>query len=525
MQVAVNALEVFGQQHNQVAQSLALLFDEYDAAKASIDRIADFIEHKGQGIGYFLRGNKVQCYMAEGIFGREGAMRALDAEYWSRAINFTDVLDVMPAKKRNDWNTAIHDMKTPAFDKPTVIRTLQDLLLSRDKFLAEKVDGVFRNLSGDHVTNSPKGFRQRLILNRIVTEWKYGGAKRTYDTCTSRVEYIHDLRALVAKLAGRDEPKWHYTHKLIRQMADGQEFGKWQTFDGGAFSLRIYRKGTAHIEIHPEIALKLNKILASIYPQAVSVKRHTGEPKVKKTPELREDIIPDWLSEALIEILDMARRDYEEIRTDSIRQDFDKATRREVERILTLLGGKCECSVWSFDYPVEEVLAQIVRTGLLPNQKEQQFYWTEENLLWKTRILADIQPEDLILEPSAGIGHLVEGIDPAQVRCIEINSTFQSVLKLRGFEVIGGDFLEFKGGKYDKIIMNPPFSGGRAEAHVKKAAEHVKLDGRIVAILPASLKDKHLVDGFTHEYSEVIPGAFEDSGTKVNVVLLRLDPE
>ncbi len=46
--------------------------------------------------------------------------------------------------------------------------------------------------------------------------------------------------------------------------------GEWVTLDGGAMRLRVYGNGNAHLEVHPEMAWRLNAVLASIYPTAIA---------------------------------------------------------------------------------------------------------------------------------------------------------------------------------------------------------------------------------------------------------------
>ena len=41
------------------------------------------------------------------------------------------------------------------------------------------------------------------------------------------------------------------------------------TIDGGALRIRCYLKGTAHLEVHPDMAWRLNGVLASLYPAAI----------------------------------------------------------------------------------------------------------------------------------------------------------------------------------------------------------------------------------------------------------------
>ncbi|MNH18893.1 hypothetical protein D3C79_786140 [compost metagenome] len=67
--------------------------------------------------------------------------------------------------------------------------------------------------------------------------------------------------------------------------------------------------------------------------------------------------------------------------------------------------------------------------------------------------------------------------------------------------------------------MNPPFSDGRWQAHVEHAA--TMCGGRLVAILPASAKNKFTLTGFTCEWSQVFDNEFD--GASVSVVILKAD--
>ena len=69
-------------------------------------------------------------------------------------------------------------------------------------------------------------------------------------------------------------------------------------------------------------------------------------------------------------------------------------------------------------------------------------------------------------------------------------------------------------------MLNPPFADKRAEMHVRHAAGLLREGGVLVAVLPASYKNKTIVEGMAHEYSEVLHNEFQ--GCSVNVVILRL---
>ncbi|MGA9618169.1 MAG: DUF4942 domain-containing protein, partial [Serratia proteamaculans] len=112
-------------------------------------------------IPYFLRGNQDgERYIrpVSDIFKLEGAIANLNAAYWQQALSLTDVYEYMPQKRRDEWDDQIREMKTPEFEEETVRPTIMSLLNSRQKFFGERVDGIFRTLSGEHVTNRPEGF-------------------------------------------------------------------------------------------------------------------------------------------------------------------------------------------------------------------------------------------------------------------------------------------------------------------------------------------------------------------------------
>jgi 16S rRNA G1207 methylase RsmC len=94
------------------------------------------------------------------------------------------------------------------------------------------------------------------------------------------------------------------------------------------------------------------------------------------------------------------------------------------------------------------------------------------------------------------------------------------VLRAKGHDVITMDFLQFTGG-YDRIVMNPPFSEGRWQAHVAHAASLLNEGGKLVAIVPSSAANKHVLPGFTIKSTEPLNNEF--AGTSVSVVILTIE--
>lgn len=125
--------------------------------------------------------------------------------------------------------------------------------------------------------------------------------------------------------------------------------------------------------------------------------------------------------------------------------------------------------------------------------KDNQFYPTPEYLIRKMSIKIDFKRVKSILEPSAGKGDILQGIKPyckiysdcaAIIDCVEIDPNLRAILKDKGYNVVGNDFLTFQTyTQYDLVVMNPPFKNG--DKHLLKALEICKNGGQVCCILNA----------------------------------------
>lgn len=100
---------------------------------------------------------------------------------------------------------------------------------------------------------------------------------------------------------------------------------------------------------------------------------------------------------------------------------------------------------------------------------------------------ADVQPGDLVLEPSAGRGDIADEVAKitgvSNVHTWEVNYDLRAILEAKGYRVAGDFLTEPSGTQFDKVLMNPPFERGQDIEHVRAAYYRIKQGGRLVAIM------------------------------------------
>lgn len=496
---------------------ISYLVAEYRGMRARIEHLSQLMQTEAQGVlEYFIAGNSESVRLAPAIavdrlFALEGAVAELNAGYWNRVLAMTDVFDLMPQARRQEWADQILGRKAPEFEEATVRSTLADLLSSRARFFAERVDGVFRELSGTHLTNRPEGFGKRMIISGVLDKFSY--------VDHGKAGYINDLRAVIARYAGRDEPRWNSSARVIEIARDR---GRWVVLDGGALRLRVFKgAATAHLEVHPDVSWRLNQTLSSLYPTAIPSALRTAPKKVPKSFATLSTTLPFAVTDALADVV-RKRSAGTVVSLPLGYSDNGKAIRKEVAAVLKMLGGTPTRSLdYEFSYDPQEALEDIVATGQVPERTSHQFFPTPEGLAREAVDLACIEDGQDCLEPSAGLGALADHMPKDQTLCVEISTLHAAVLKAKGFQVESADFLAWAhrtSRRFDRIVMNPPFANGRARHHLDAAAGLLRPGGRLVAILPGSLRGKDLLPGFDCQWH----GPYQDQfqGTGVTVAML-----
>jgi hypothetical protein len=143
--------------------------------------------------------------------------------------------------------------------------------------------------------------------------------------------------------------------------------------------------------------------------------------------------------------------------------------------------------------------------------------------------LAELSSGQRVLEPSAGTGALVGAI---RARChdlvvtaVEISSGLVKGLRAAGEDARHGDFLDCQDlGKFNRIVMNPPFDHGADIKHILHAKGMLAPGGKLIGLCAAGPRQETvllpMVEACGGIWEEVSAGTFV--GTSVRAVLFTL---
>lgn len=205
-----------------------------------------------------------------------------------------------------------------------------------------------------------------------------------------------------------------------------------------------------------------------------------------------------------------------------------------VDKVLKALGGKWNRKLGGhvFEDPgARERLDEVLAAGAV-DVDAYGYFPTPAPLVERLIDLADIQPGQRALEPSAGRGAICDALRDlgAHVVAVELQKKHAAVLREKGYTVHRGPFLGFDadelGAPFDRVVMNPPFENGQDVAHVRRAFELLAPGGRLVAVMAGGISFRD--DRARSDLRTLIeshgsmerndPEAFKPSGTGVQTV-------
>jgi protein-L-isoaspartate O-methyltransferase len=179
---------------------------------------------------------------------------------------------------------------------------------------------------------------------------------------------------------------------------------------------------------------------------------------------------------------------------------------------------------------MKETLKAGIKTVCAP-----QLFPTPREIAEKMNELLNVEVGHDVLEPSAGTGNLVGVLgcswkahnpEAGSVTAVEINKALADRLAVEQplTKVICDDFLNCNGnlGKFDRVIMNPPFENGSDIKHIQHARTFLKPGGRLVALCANGSRQRAAFMDIAEHWEDLPEGSFKNQGTGVNVALMVL---
>lgn len=394
----------------------------------------------------------------------EDVTRRVDRGVWSHLIAATRLDELMDRTEREAFHRSLKDQPPPATAE-NCLATIERLMGEADLIFRRGIAKAFSSL--DRRFRSHDGFK---IGSRVVLSYAFD---RDGWPNSGVMDTLYDVERTFAQLDGRAVGE---RYAGIIGLIDQQRRGHWgpQAFEvtGGYFRVCVYKKGTAHLWFtRKDLVLKVNDLLAEYYGANLGA-----------GPDAADVAHPHATTPA------------------------------------TSGGG-----FGLFPSP-EPVVREVMRkAGLLRREdvsRPDAFEW---------RIVR-------VLEPSAGTGALsawAADVQNAEVTCVEIQSHLAASLAGSGryARVVHGDFLARSPdelGRFDVIVMNPPFDGRRDVDHVTHALRFLAEGGVLVSVMGAGVEFRDdaktvafraAVEARGGSFFDLPAGSFAASGTYTNTVL------
>lgn len=173
-----------------------------------------------------------------------------------------------------------------------------------------------------------------------------------------------------------------------------------------------------------------------------------------------------------------------------------------------------------------KVIAQIKQSG--PTEAVSSFNLFQTPVDVASRMAEILGPLDGMrcLEPSAGLGRLVKACDGGEWVLVEESNDLCRHLYQLGHLLINDDFLKCTadrlGGKFDRIIMNPPFKMGTDVKHINHAKSLLNPGGLLVSLCYNGVRQNERLMPIADSWEILPEKSFRSEGTAASVALLTI---
>ncbi len=330
------------------------LMGNYQQDKREVTDVHVFMvaQQKQKNMEHFLYGNMKEndsykiADNLDSLFQLKGAMDSLNSTYWWRLMAKLNLRDSISPVLVKEWDNIIQANVTPDFEKDLVMKTLQELLASRQNEFIKRTETAFKKLSGLKKPGLTFRFDTKLCIKSLKINNALSPGKLTI---------ICELRLLLNELLGREFHQASTTYKNIETLFEHSD--EWHAMDGGALRLKACCNGDMEVVIHPDLAHKLNIALLSLHPDSMQLNNAKAS-SVDPIKSIIDISIINFITEGV-------NFNCENYRL-TMHADSCGEIAKNARTLLEELGGKLSGQYYQFDYDPRNEFRRIAISGTMP---------------------------------------------------------------------------------------------------------------------------------------------------------------
>jgi hypothetical protein len=185
----------------------------------------------------------------------------VDRRIWRKLLQDSGLADLMDHKTKQEWQSSLEKGAFPEVTAANVRATFMSLYDKRGQMFNDGVVNVFKSLSWDYKSNSPRFLNKKIILKSAIG-YSYGLHHYSADK-------LDDLLRVMMVLDGKPEPDYPNRTTVIASNArfNGQSE---DLIVHDMMKLRAFNNGNVHVYFQrPDLVEKMNKIIAAAFPNAL----------------------------------------------------------------------------------------------------------------------------------------------------------------------------------------------------------------------------------------------------------------
>lgn len=198
--------------------------------------------------------------------GDQEAIKLTDKAAWEQLLKRSHVMDLMSAKRKQEWRTSLAKGECPPFTEQAIRGTFNSLYESRDHMLETSVVECFESLHKGYASNGVSGFTSRIVLEYVSD--LYCGGLPGNSTC----DQIDDLLRFMHMLDKRPIPHAHAVRNaILMSLTEGGP----KIYEDDYIHIRWFKNGNGHLTFkRDDLVRGLNKMIAKHRESALPAPRN-----------------------------------------------------------------------------------------------------------------------------------------------------------------------------------------------------------------------------------------------------------